>query len=399
MKTTKDLFQWDINQKLIEVEGIYVDFLIGDEIYRVASSGGECLIPDEWLQTGCRKVIWECFDDNTRRAYRVNITERPQPPDYVYTPTERETFDTLVAKVEATIDDLYARVERGDFNGKDGEDGKDYAITEEDYEAIARKVEEDIDISSKADKSYVDQQDNLLGGAITNVATSLTNSISSVASDLSAKIDDKADADDVYTKEAIDGLIGGKADVGTVEALNTNLRTEINKKQNKLTAGTNVEIVDDTISFTGGGGEGDVTKEYLEANYYDKTTINQVDSLVESDDPVEYSFVEEADISYSNFPLYCGTWVDGKSINRRVYVVTSGIAKDNTIKVADKPSNMNLLIRGWGIVEGTASATKHTMTNSDITVYVNDDGVYAVNKFTGYAERLYVILEYTVNEV
>lgn len=105
--------------------------------------------------------------------------------------------------------------------------------------------------------------------------------------------------------------------------------------------------------------------------------------------------VNERDISYSNIPMYCGKWVDGKDIYRRVYVVTSDIAKGNLIKVADKPSNMNLLVRGWGISEGDTSV-KHSMTNSDITVYVSDDGVYAINNFTGYCERLYVIIEYTV---
>lgn len=100
--------------------------------------------------------------------------------------------------------------------------------------------------------------------------------------------------------------------------------------------------------------------------------------------------------NYSQIPITCGRWIDGKEIKRRVYLVTSGLAKGNQIKVADKPNNMDLLIKGWGIVEGT-DATKKAMTNSDILVYVNDDGVYATNNFTGYPSKLYVIIEYTVN--
>lgn len=142
--------------------------------------------------------------------------------------------------------------------------------------------------------------------------------------------------------------------------------------------------------------ETSVSKDYVSENYYDKVFMNGKDVLVVKDDGEDVCVVEERDISYNNIPLYCGKWVDGKDIHRRVYVVTSGIAKGNIIKVADKPVNMVLLIEAYGIVEGTASATKHTMTNSDITVYVNDDGVYAVNNFTGYAERLYIVLEYTV---
>lgn len=142
-----------------------------------------------------------------------------------------------------------------------------------------------------------------------------------------------------------------------------------------------------TIHITGGSA---ATDYYLRQFMRGNSTIEGVGSTWRP-----LGRVNERDISYSNIPMYCGKWVDGKDIYRRVYVVTSDIAKGNVIKVADKPSNMNLLVRGWGISEGDSSV-KHSMTNSDITVYVSDDGVYAINNFTGYCERLYVIIEYTV---
>lgn len=169
-------------------------------------------------------------------------------------------------------------------------------------------------------------------------------------------------------------------------------------KQDALVSGTNIKTINNQ-SLLGDGNiniEGDVTKEYLQENYYDKPFINKWDTLVTQEESEDVNVVEERDISYSAIPMYCGKWVDNNDIHRRVYVVNSGIAKGNTIKVADKPANMELLIRGFGIVVGNGQ-TKQAMSNYDINVYVNNDGVYVVNNFTGYAERLYIVLEYTVS--
>lgn len=311
------------------------------------------------------------------------------------TPEEESEIQKLLAKAEllaekadeletldvAPIDEGIRVSYKGDaYDIVNGKDGKDYIITDADYQNIADKVEEDID---------VDGINNRL------------NTLDNETLDIYGKLEKKADAE--QTEASIDALGVGITNMGAslsqaISQTAQTLHAEIEKKQNKLKAGANIQIDPETneISATGGGGEGDVTKAYLEENYYDKAFMNAKDTLIVKDDGEEIALVEERDISYSAIPLYCGKWVDGSDIHRRVYVVTSGIAKGNTIKVADKPANMKFLVRGFGIVEGTQSATKHTMTNSDISVYVNDDGVYAVNNFTGYAERLYVVLEYTV---
>ena len=151
MNTTKNLYQWDINQRLIDVAGKHVDFPINNEIYRVEVTDGECMIPDELLQNYGRIKVYECMADGTLKEFVFDVTERPQPPDYVYTPTERLTFDGLVQKVDDAVADMERRAAAGEFNGKDGkdgkdgvdgQDGKDYQITESDYEAIAEKSAE-----------------------------------------------------------------------------------------------------------------------------------------------------------------------------------------------------------------------------------------------------------------
>ena len=98
MNVTKQLYQWDTGQKLAECTGIYVDYLISDEVYRVEIIDGTCIIPDELLQTPGRYKVWECMADNTLREFAFKVLPRPIPPNYVFTPTEQLTFEGLVQK-------------------------------------------------------------------------------------------------------------------------------------------------------------------------------------------------------------------------------------------------------------------------------------------------------------
>lgn len=51
MNIEKKLYQWDTGQKLTGCTGLYVDFPIGNEVYRVETANGMCVSPDELLQT------------------------------------------------------------------------------------------------------------------------------------------------------------------------------------------------------------------------------------------------------------------------------------------------------------------------------------------------------------
>lgn len=53
MKSEKQLYQWDINQFLTELQPTaeYVDYSIGNEVIRIEADGTRCRIPDEVLQT------------------------------------------------------------------------------------------------------------------------------------------------------------------------------------------------------------------------------------------------------------------------------------------------------------------------------------------------------------
>lgn len=131
MNTERRLYQWDTGQKLVGCTGLYVDFPIGNEVYRVETVDGMCIIPDELLQTSGKHKVYECMTNNTIRSFAFSVTPRPKPPDYVYTPTERLTFEGLVQKVDDAVADMIRRAESGEFDGYTPVKGKDYFTTAE----------------------------------------------------------------------------------------------------------------------------------------------------------------------------------------------------------------------------------------------------------------------------
>ena len=124
MKPEKQLYQWDINQYLtgINPAAQYVDYTIGNEVIRLETDGTRCRIPDEVLQTYGGKTCYERYPDGTYRAYSFNVLYAPKPPDYVYTPEERTTFEALTARVDAAIDEIKRRADSGEFTPVKGVD-------------------------------------------------------------------------------------------------------------------------------------------------------------------------------------------------------------------------------------------------------------------------------------
>lgn len=124
MKSEKQLYQWDVNQYLTELqpEAQFVDYPMGNEVIRIETGGKRCRIPDEFLQTAGFKTCYERYSDGTYKAYNFNVQSSPKPPDYVYTAEERTTFDALVAKADAAIAEIKRRADSGEFTPKKGVD-------------------------------------------------------------------------------------------------------------------------------------------------------------------------------------------------------------------------------------------------------------------------------------
>lgn len=124
MKSEKQLYQWDVNQYLIELQPTaeFVDYPMGNEVIRIETDGKRCRIPDEFLQTAGFKTCYERYSDGTYTAYNFNVQSSPKPPDYVYTAEERTTFDALVAKADAAIEEIKRRADSGEFTPVKGVD-------------------------------------------------------------------------------------------------------------------------------------------------------------------------------------------------------------------------------------------------------------------------------------
>lgn len=124
MKSEKQLYQWDVNQYLtgINPAAQYVDYPIGNEVIRLETDGTRCRIPDEVLQTYGGKTCYERYPDGTFRAYSFSVLYAPKPPDYIYTPEERTTFEALTARVDAAIEEIKRRADSGEFTPVKGVD-------------------------------------------------------------------------------------------------------------------------------------------------------------------------------------------------------------------------------------------------------------------------------------
>lgn len=124
MKSEKQLYQWDVNQYLTELQPTaeFVDYPMGNEVIRIKADGTRCRIPDEVLQTYGGKTCYERYPDGTFRAYSFMVLYAPKPPEYVYTPEERTTFQALTARVDAAIEDIKRRADSGEFTPKKGVD-------------------------------------------------------------------------------------------------------------------------------------------------------------------------------------------------------------------------------------------------------------------------------------
>lgn len=124
MKSEKQLYQWDVNQYLTELqpEAQFVDYPMGNEVIRIETDGKRCRIPDEFLQTAGFKTCYERYSDGTYKAYNFNVQSSPKPPDYVYTAEERTTFEALVEKTDAAIDEIKRRADSGEFTPVKGVD-------------------------------------------------------------------------------------------------------------------------------------------------------------------------------------------------------------------------------------------------------------------------------------
>lgn len=209
MKPEKQLYQWDTNQSLVELtpSAQFVDYPIGDEVIRIKADGTRCRIPDEVLQTYGGKTCYERYPDGTYRAYSFSVLYAPKPPDYVYTPEERTTFEALTARVDAAIEEIKRRADSGEFTPVKG---KDYFTEAEKNEMVqsvsSGAVGEFREVVDSATADFNENSSMKTNDYNTNAETKTAEFGSNAAEKLKAYNDNHTEKMTAYDANAADKL-------------------------------------------------------------------------------------------------------------------------------------------------------------------------------------------------
>lgn len=98
-------WQWDTKQKIKVLEGVpTVHFKFGQSAVGLPVTDQWVKVPDELLQTGKNILLWTYKEDHTLDDACIPVEGRPKPADYIYTPTEIKTWETLDARIKALED-------------------------------------------------------------------------------------------------------------------------------------------------------------------------------------------------------------------------------------------------------------------------------------------------------
>lgn len=104
--------------------------------------------------------VWKSYVKEFAVRYSINATDEiPGKEDFI------AQAQKVLDEVTATAQDLEERANNGEFNGKDGANGDDYVLTEDDKHEIAEIVTEGAigDIETALD-NIISIQENLIGG-------------------------------------------------------------------------------------------------------------------------------------------------------------------------------------------------------------------------------------------
>nr|DAO34985.1 MAG TPA: nucleoid-associated protein [Caudoviricetes sp.] len=98
-------WQWDTGQKIQVPENVpTIHFKFGSSAVEFPVTDRWTDVPDELLQTGKDILLWTYKEDHTLDTARIPVEERTKPADYIYTPTEIKTWESLDARIKALED-------------------------------------------------------------------------------------------------------------------------------------------------------------------------------------------------------------------------------------------------------------------------------------------------------
>lgn len=198
-------------------------------------------------------------------------------------------------------------------------------------------AEEEFDIDKELNDNW-DKIDTKLKEHISNINTNLSNlkkttndAISTKANssdvydktEINEKMNAKANSSDVYTKTETDTKLKAKANTSDVYT-KTELDTKINAKQDKLIAGTNITILNNTISAKSTTSTTYSTATSSADGLMSKTDKSKLDNIFNSIYPVGSIYMSVNSTNPAN--LFGGTW---EQIKGRFLLGTGSLESNN----------------------------------------------------------------------
>lgn len=278
MKPEKQLYQWDVNQYLtgINPAAQYVDYTIGNEVIRLETDGTRCRIPDEILQTDDEKTCYERYQGGTYRAYSFTVLYAPKPPDYVFTPEERTTFEALTARADAAIDEIERRADSGEFTPVKG---KDYFTEAEKNEMVqsvsSGAVGEFREVVDSATADFNENSSMKTNDYNTNAETKTAEFGSNAAEKLKAYNDNHTEKMTAYDANAADKL----------STYNSNAEQKLesyNQNHTEKVAEYNQNAETKTAEFDSNAAalQEQMAKKANVDGYYEEMTVGDAEQLV-----------------------------------------------------------------------------------------------------------------------
>ena len=99
--TEGGLWQWDVGRQAKVPDGatmLHCALTGSDEAYATEVADGVADVPNVLLQDGGDIDAWATDGSRTIGAGRLRVHRRAKPPEYVYTATEVESIETVVAE-------------------------------------------------------------------------------------------------------------------------------------------------------------------------------------------------------------------------------------------------------------------------------------------------------------
>lgn len=168
-------YQWDQNKTVPVPSQLTVHFALRGAVEAAVvpaesdgAGGYVAQIPNALLQDGSDILGWYYVDAQTTEAFKVSVTRRTKPADYIYTPQEVITYESILDVYQQLLEKSFVPGPKGDkgdqgpagpagVDGKDGADGKDGVDGKDGYTPV-RGTDYWTAADIAAIHSYIDQE-------------------------------------------------------------------------------------------------------------------------------------------------------------------------------------------------------------------------------------------------